>query len=140
MTSETPLDPRPIDLSDSGLTKFIQTLGRGLLRHCPYCGGDKIFKSWFTLKERCPHCNTLFAYEDGYFLGSYVINLGLTSVIAVLAVVWLLVASGLSVLQMQIAGVALAIGLPLLLFPYSLSFWMALDLLLHPDFSDRPRT
>jgi len=140
MTSETPLDPRPIDLSDNGFRKFLQTFGRGLLRHCPYCGGGKIFKSWFTLKDRCPHCNTLFAYEDGYFLGSYVINLGLTSVIGVLAVVWLLVASGLSVLQMQVAGVALAIALPLFLFPYSLSFWMTLDLLLHPNFADRPRT
>jgi hypothetical protein len=54
-------------------------------------------------------------------------------------VLWMLIGSDLSVLEMQIAGVILAVGLPLLLFPYSLSFWMTLDLAIHTDFSNRPR-
>jgi uncharacterized protein (DUF983 family) len=130
---------RPIALADSALKKTGQTLLRGFLRRCPYCGGDSIFRNWFTLKERCPHCNTLFAYEDGYFLGSYVVNLGLTSLIAIAIVLWMLTGSDMSVLEMQIAGVILAVALPIFLFPYSLSFWMTLDLLLHPNFSDRSR-
>jgi hypothetical protein len=68
-----------------------------------------------------------------------VINLVLTSLIAMAVVLWMLIGSDLSVLEMQIAGVILAVGLPLFLFPYSLSFWMTLDLVLHPNFSDRPR-
>jgi hypothetical protein len=35
--------------------------------------------------------------------------------------------------------VVLVIGLPLFLYPYSLSLWMTLDLLLHPHFEDRVR-
>lgn len=139
MTSDPHTEYRPIDLADGGLQKAAQTLGRGVMRRCPYCGGDKIFRSWFTLKERCPHCNTLFAYEDGYFLGSYVINLVSTSLIAVAVVLWMLIGSDLSVLQMQIIGVILAVALPIFLFPFSLSFWMTLDLVLHPNISDRPR-
>lgn len=142
MQPDNTLDKRPIDLSDSGGKRFGQTLWRAALRRCPYCGGDRIFRNWFTLKERCPHCNTLFAHEDGYFLGSYVFNIGLTSIIAVLGAIWMIVYADMSVVQMQVAAVVLVVLLPLFLYPYCLSLWMALDLLLHPpgDFSDRVRT
>src|SRR5699024_2773417 len=82
--------PRPVDLPDHAFRRTMVTLGRGLLRHCPDCGGGNIFRTWFTLKDRCPHCNTLFAYEDGYFLGSYVLNLVLTSLIAIGVAIYML--------------------------------------------------
>lgn len=140
-TDHTP-QHRPIDLSDSGAKRAGQTVFRGLLRRCPYCGGGKIFKNWFNLHERCPHCNTLFAHEDGYFLGSYVFNIGLTSIIAVLFAIWMIVSTDMGVVDMQIAAVALVVILPFILYPYCLSLWMALDLLVHPpgDMSDRVRT
>lgn len=138
----TTSSPRSITLPENGFRRTMVTLGRGLLRHCPYCGGDKIFRSWFNLKERCPHCNTLFAYEDGYFLGSYVFNIVLTSLIAVALAIYMLVGTDLSVLQMQVIAVALVVILPFILYPYCLSFWMTLDLLVHPfgKHSGRPRS
>lgn len=142
MTSQNQPLHRPVDLSDRATTRAWQTLSRGLLRHCPYCGGGNIFSGWFTLKERCPHCNTLFATEDGYFLGSYVINLVLTSFIAIAVVLLMIIGSDMSVFSMQITAVVLAVIIPLFLYPYSLSLWMALDLVVHPpgDFSQRQRT
>jgi uncharacterized protein (DUF983 family) len=139
MSQTTGSHVRKVDLAAGAVPRTMQTLGRGLLRRCPYCGGPKIFKNWFELKERCPSCNTLFAHEDGYFLGSYIINLGLTAVIAVLIAFWLIFQTDLSVVQMQIGTVILVVGLPLFLYPYSLSLWMTLDLLLHPHFEDRVR-
>lgn len=141
MNPDSGANRRPIDLSDSTLVRFWQTFTRGLTRRCPYCGGGGIFKGWFSLHDRCPHCDTLFAFEDGYFLGSYVINIGLTSLIAIAIVIWMLTSTSLSTLEMQGIAVALAVGLPLLLYPFSLSFWMMLDLVIHPpkDFADRPR-
>ncbi len=130
---------REVDLSSNALTRTLQTLGRGLTRRCPYCGGPRIFKNWFSLKERCPSCNTLFAHEDGYFLGAYPLNLVLTSLIAVLVAIWLIAGTDLSVLQMQIIAVVLVVGLPLVLYPYTLSLWMTIDLLLHPRFAERHR-
>lgn len=62
-------------------------------------------------------------------LGSYVVNLGLTAALAVGIVVALIVSSDLSVLEMQIAGVALAVGIPLFLYGYSQLFWISIDLL-----------
>jgi len=141
MSQATAPTLRPVDLSDNALQRFGQAVGRGALRRCPYCGGSDIFQGWFTLKERCPRCNTLFAYEDGYFLGSYVMNIGVTELLTLGIVIWMLVQSSLSVLQMQIIGVSFAVGLPIFFYPYALSLWMALDLLIHPpgDFSQRHR-
>lgn len=138
MATDTPQD-RNTDLSRNGFRRVLQTLGRGATRRCPYCGGPHIFKSWFTLKDRCPSCTTLFAREEGYFLGSYPLNLGITSIIAIAVVVWLIGLTELSVLQMQVLAVVLVIGLPLFLYPYMLSLWMAIDLLIHPDLGDRER-
>ena len=100
-----------------------------------------MFAGWFTLKKRCPGCSTLFEHEEGYFLGSYVVNLGVTELLTVLIVVWLIAGTDLSVLQMQIYGVALAVLMPLLFYPLALLLWVALDLSIHPpgNFSYRIR-
>lgn len=132
---------RPIDLPDNPLSRFGKTLGRSVLRRCPYCGGPGVFRNWFTLHERCPSCDVLFAPEDGYFLGSYVINIGITAIISLLAVFWMIFGTDLTVIQMQGIAVVLAVALPLFFYPFSLSSWMVLDLLLNPpgDFSRRHR-
>jgi len=117
------------------------TIGRALRRSCPYCGGSGVFDGWFTLKDRCPACNTLYAHEDGYFLGSYVVNLGVTELLTVGIVIWLIAGTGLSVLEMQVYGVAMAVLLPILFYPIALLLWVALDISIHPpgDFSQRAR-
>lgn len=132
---------QPVVLPDTGGARLTTTMGRAIRRRCPYCGGGGIFKGWFTLKERCPHCDTLFEYEEGFFLGSYVFNIGFTEIVAVAAVVWLIVVSGLSVLEMQIYGAALVIALPILFYPFALLMWIAFDASVHDpeDFSKRPR-
>jgi uncharacterized protein (DUF983 family) len=141
MSGVSNVERRPVNLSDSAGKRLTQCLGRSLLRHCPYCGGNNIFNGWFSLKERCPHCNVLFEPEDGYLLGSYVVNIGLTAVAAVAIVIYLMVTSSLSVVQIQVIGAALAIGIPIFMYPYTQLLWITLDLLFHPpgDFSHRHR-
>jgi uncharacterized protein (DUF983 family) len=132
---------RPVSIPDSVTPRFLTTFGRAFRGKCPYCGGGGIFRNFTTLHERCPNCETLFAYEDGYFLGSYAINVVAIIFIGVALVFGLIGLTDLSVLQMQIAGVAIVLILPILLYPLSLLVWMALDITLHPpgDFSHRPR-
>lgn len=141
MSGVTSQGHREIDLADSPGKRFMQCAGRSVLRRCPYCGGGGIFKGWFNLQERCPHCNVLYEPEDGYLLGSYVVNIGLTAVIAIATVISLMVWSDLSVLQIQIIGAALAVGIPIFLYPYTQLLWITLDLTIHPpgDFSQRHR-
>ena len=116
--------------------RFLTVFGRALRLRCPYCGGGEIFKSWFNLKETCPTCGTLFEREDGYFLGGYALNLIVAEFLAVGAVILFWLLADPSVLAVQIVGVALAAGLPILFFPFSRCLWMALDLQVHPPGRD----
>ncbi len=111
---------------------MIAGTGRAILRRCPYCGRGDIFRGWFTLMEQCPTCGVTYAYETGYFLGSYAVNIVVTELLAVAAVVALLIWSDLSVLQLQAAGVTLAIGLPIFFYPFALLIWVAIDITFHP--------
>jgi uncharacterized protein (DUF983 family) len=124
--------PELIDLPQSPGKRFLVAAGRGMARHCPYCGHGKIFDGWFTLKKQCPTCGVTYAYEDGYFLGSYPVNLVASAVIATLIVIGLIVWSDLSVLAMQVIAVVLAVGLPLLGYPFALLLWVAIDITFHP--------
>jgi uncharacterized protein (DUF983 family) len=141
MVNSKTTTPRTISLPDSGGRRLLVAIGRALRRHCPYCGVGSIFSGWFTLKDRCPACNTLFAYEDGYFLGAYVINLVFTELLTVAIVIWMIAGTDMSVLWMQLIGISLAVLLPLLFYPIAALLWVALDLGVHPpgDMSDRPR-
>lgn len=132
---------RAVALPDSGLRRFLTASGRAVRRCCPYCGAGHIFAGWFTLKERCPGCHTLYAYEDGYFLGAYAINLVVTELLTVAAVIWMIAGTDMSVPRMQLAGISLAVALPLLFYPVATLLWVAIDLGFHPpgDTSGRPR-
>lgn len=126
------LRPELIDLPASASSRFLRAARRGLLRRCPYCGGGNIFEGWFTLKAQCPTCGVTYAYEDGYFLGSYPVNLVATELLAAAIVISMIVWSSLSVLEMQIIAVTLAVGMPLLGYPFALLIWVALDVTFHP--------
>jgi uncharacterized protein (DUF983 family) len=124
--------PARMDIADSPSRRLMKGGRRAIGRRCPYCGTDGVFRSWFAVKDRCPHCATKYAYETGYFLGAYAINLVFTELLAVAIVVSLIAFTDLSVLQMQIIAVVVAIGLPLLFYPTALLLWIALDIAFHP--------
>jgi uncharacterized protein (DUF983 family) len=130
--STIPLRPHLLDIADTPTRRLFQGFGRALRRSCPYCGGGDVFNSWFEIRKQCPTCGVTYAYEDGYFLGSYPVNLVTTELLAAAIVIGLIIWSSLSVLQMQIAAVALAVGMPLIGYPYSLLIWVALDVAFHP--------
>jgi uncharacterized protein (DUF983 family) len=124
--------PERLNIADS-TTRRLQVGGRrALARRCPYCGKGDVFRTWFAVKDRCPHCGTKYAYESGYFLGAYAINLVFTELLAVVVVIGLIAFTDFSVLQMQIIAVVVAVGLPLLFYPTALLLWIALDVAFHP--------
>ncbi|MGI8485529.1 MAG: DUF983 domain-containing protein [Thermomicrobiales bacterium] len=141
--SEAPvaLNRALIDIPEEIGQRARVTLFRAVRRRCPYCGGKHVLQSMFAIKKRCPTCGVLYAYEDGYFLGSYAVNLVTTEFLALGIVIWMLVNTDLSVLQMQIVAVVIAVGLPLLFYSYALLLWIVIDITINPprDFSQRPR-
>jgi uncharacterized protein (DUF983 family) len=112
-------------------------LWRALRRRCPYCGTPGIFRNWLSLRDACPGCGTSFHREDGYFLGAYAINLIVAEFIGLGIVIFLLARTDLELLPLEIIAVALAVGLPLFFFPFARTLWMALDLFIHRDTTER---
>lgn len=134
--SETVSGPIPWpNLPAGNWARFRTLFGRALVRRCPYCGGGNIFANYWSLKPICPTCEVRFEREDGYFLGGYALNLVVSEFLALGIAFWLIFGTGVrewSIVPQQAIAVALAVAFPLALFPFSRTFWMALDLFLNP--------
>ncbi len=113
-------------LGDIGLL-----FGRALRLRCPVCGGDPMFRNWFSMRERCSRCGHRYEREEGYFTGAMAINLVVTELLILIAVIALLV-NGTPLALTITLGVLLPVALPMLGWPFSRSLWVALDLILHP--------
>lgn len=124
--------------STSGAGRFTTGMSRALARHCPFCGGGDVFENWFTLRKQCPSCGSIFEPEDGYMLGSYVVNLGVTALIGVLFAFSVVFGTDLSVVQLQIAAVILVVGFPLFFYGYAQLIWICIDLLFNSTYKFDP--
>jgi uncharacterized protein (DUF983 family) len=125
-------------------TRRIKTsvlLARGLTRRCPRCGARHIFSRWVRMVDRCPRCDYLFAREDGFFLGAFVINFAVTETClgVVLAVMIALEAGGGAPLGAIIAAaLVVTVAVPLVFYPFSKTVWSAIDLFMHPELQATP--
>jgi uncharacterized protein (DUF983 family) len=107
---------------------------RAARRRCPRCGYRELFASYFKIKDPCPSCGLKLERGDseGHFLGAVMINLVCTEIVFGLVLLvgvfvtwphphwgWIL---GF--------GVAANVTFPILFYPYSLTLWTAIDLML----------
>jgi uncharacterized protein (DUF983 family) len=134
--------PRSIDLPLSPLARFRKVAIRALRRHCPYCDAIGIFDGYFTLRDQCPGCGVIYDREEGYFLGAYAINLLFALIVGLGGALLLIFGTPLrnsSILWKEAIAVSIAVGLPILFFPFSRTVWIALDLIADPPRSDGER-
>ena len=109
-------------------------LGRAILLRCPRCGGGKILRNWFNLKEHCPTCAQRFdrGESSDYWLGGYTINLvvaeGASLAAALLCLAWRWPDATLALW----VGVTMAVLAPVGFFPFSRTLWLAVDLKFRP--------
>lgn len=115
---------------------------RGLLRRCPNCGGGKLFRRFWTMKERCPTCGMRFEREEGFFLGAYVVNFGLVLILLALFTILGVIVTlpDPPVLALTIIGMVGSAVVAIGFYPNSRTFWSAIDLMMTPlrdeDFDD----
>lgn len=108
-------------------------LQRGLGLCCPRCGARSLFRSWFTMYERCAVCQLRFEREQGYFVGAMYINYGVTVVLILLGYFALEWQARVSLAQQLILWCSFAIVFPLVFFRYSRSLWLGFDYFFNPD-------
>lgn len=107
---------------------------RGLVRHCPLCGSDHLFRWWLLMRDECPRCDLRFERIEGHWIGAIAINtvlsLGLLlGIVIVGATLSYPESTGIGI--MIIAGATAAIA-PLFLQPVSRTLWTAIDLAMRP--------
>jgi Protein of unknown function (DUF983) len=89
------------------------------------------------MAERCPRCGVRFEREEGFFLGAYVVNFGVTEgLLLVLLMAYVLVQAndpdGVPVLPVVLAAVGAAVLMPLAFYPLSRTIWVAVELVMRP--------
>lgn len=118
-------------------------LFRGAVGRCPWCGRVLLsLRRWFHLPETCPRCGLALEREAGAFLGSMVVSYTLTcmALVAVLGGWVVATVPAVPVMPVIAVGSAIVVGLPIATYPFSKTFWVAIDLLLHRmDRADRDR-
>jgi uncharacterized protein (DUF983 family) len=103
-----------------------QIFARGITHCCPNCGAKKLFKegTLFEMNPECPECGLKIERDEGFFLGSMSLNYGVT-IIGFLVPVLILYLVGVisGIVAAVIAGFG-AIGVPILFYRSSRSWWL----------------
>jgi len=110
------------------------TFGRGLRGRCPNCGGGKLFTGMADLKPACPKCGLRFEREDGYWVGA------MTVLMAVVLIVFgVFFIGGMLLFWPDVpwtalvwGGVGLNILVPFVLYGWSKTVWLGLDMAFSP--------
>ncbi len=110
-------------------------LARGATMACPACGQRKgLFRRWTKMADACPNCGLVFGRFEGQWIGA----IGINSIVSFgLLMIFVVVSLALSypnpdARSLIILSVIVAIVLPVLLFPFSRTFWMGMDLMMTP--------
>ena len=86
--------------------------------------------------ERCPGCGYRFQREEGFQLGGYVINFGVTEGLVCLAIAGYILAAAanpdVAVWPIVVGGLLASVVTPIVFFPFSRTIWAAIDLALTP--------
>ena len=113
---------------------------RALLRRCPWCAGRGAwFLGWFRRAERCRTCGLRWnRRQDGFELGAMTVATLITggSVMIFLMVSIIVTYPEIAVLPVAIGGAAIALGMPVLTYPFTYTLWSAFDLAVHPPTRD----
>jgi len=110
-------------------------LGRALLLRCPNCGGGPLPERWLRMRPRCPRCRLRTDRGEGdYFLGSMTVNLLASEAVwaglfvAAVALTW----PAVPWRALEFSGAALMVAMPFVLYPFTKTVWLAVDLMFRP--------
>ena len=108
-------------------------LGRALRLQCPRCGATPLFRGWFLMRPACERCGLRFERAQGYFIGAIYVNYAVTVAVVIGGFLLLWRYTGISTTTQFLIWIPVTIVLPLMVFPYSRSLWLALEHLINPE-------
>ena len=112
---------------------MLRVLGRALRLRCPRCGATPLFRAWFRMQSACGLCGLRFERAQGYFVGAIYVNYTVTVAVVIGGFLLLWRYTGISMTTQFLIWIPVTIALPLVVFPYSRSLWLALEYLINPE-------
>jgi uncharacterized protein (DUF983 family) len=110
-------------------------LARAVVLCCPWCGSRRTFvRRWLGKHPRCRSCGIRWRREEGFELGPLTINTVVTFLVltVVMTVSFVLTSPDIPVLPLVAGCAAIAVVLPVVLYPFTYTVWLVLDLAARP--------
>jgi uncharacterized protein (DUF983 family) len=126
--------PYPLDVPASR-PSFLRMMGRAITLRCPWCGSWRTFRrGWFRRHPRCRTCGIAWHREVGFELGAVTVNTIITfgALTIFMAVGFIMTAPDVPVLKFVLGLMAVGILIPILIYPFTYTMWLAFDLTVHP--------
>lgn len=108
------------------MSPILDSLSRGARLRCPCCGYGRLFRSAFTMYDRCLACDETFDPEPGLWFGAIYINLALTLAFTVFGIVvtgWL---TTLTPVEQLSVWTPMAAAGPFVFFRFAKGLWISL--------------
>ena len=107
---------------------------RAVRLRCPRCGGRAWIERWFHRLARCRTCGYKVERQSGFELGAITMNIAVTfgALALTLAVAIVATYPDLPPVPTLVATLAVALVVPIAMFPVSQTLWAAFDLAVHP--------
>lgn len=107
---------------------------------CPSCREGPVFRSTWSMHERCPRCGLLFLRETGYFTGAMYFSYALgIPIIALLTLGFYLLLPSWQLWQLILLTWLAFLPLVPAVFRYSRVLWIHFDRYFDPEGDDLPR-
>ena len=113
---------------------FGRMLRRALVLHCPWCGKRCTFiRRWLGKYPRCRTCGIRWRREEGFELGAVAINTALTFLALAIGMTigFVATAPDIPVAPMVLALLGIAVLMPIVIYPFTFTIWLAFDLAVH---------
>ena len=119
---------------------FGRMLRRAAMLRCPWCGSRRTFiRKWLGKYDCCRTCGIRWRREEGFELGAVTINTVLTFIVltAGMTIGFIRTSPDIPVVPIVVSLVGVAILMPIVIYPFTFTIWLALDLAVHrPDVAE----
>ena len=110
-------------------------MGRAMSLRCPHCASRRTFvRRWLGRHDRCQTCGIQWRREDGFELGAITVNIIATFIVLTVAMTVAFIATSpdIPVAPLVLSLSAVAVLMPIAIFPFTNLVWLAVDLAAHP--------